>query len=142
MQCNDHYDYHHRDAACDATHVVDPANPNRSLFGKKAEVVKQKEGGKGNNDSSSSNTKSNCPDGATCKWLHPKFNQGCKFYFCPTGHYRAAAAQAPKDGWTPGAGKGKGGGKGKGKGGGGGKRGKGDGKKGKGKEKKKGKGKG
>ena len=141
---HDHYDYHHSDGACDATYVVDPANPNRPLFGKKAEAVKAKSNGKGSGSSSDSSgaNKSDCPEGASCKWLHPKYH-GCKFYWHPSSHYRAAAAKAQADGWTPATGKGKGGGKGKGKGkgkGGGG--GKGDGKgkgKGKGEGKRKGK---
>ena len=83
---NDYYDYHHRDAACDATYVVDPANPNRSLFGKKAEAVKAKASGKGNGQDGQTGATRDCPDGVTCKWLHPRYNQGSKFYFHPTGH--------------------------------------------------------
>ena len=145
---HDHYDYHHRDAGADAVYVADPANPNRTLFGKKAEaVIRSATGGGGSGGGNNGAQKPECEQGASCKWLHPKFAKGCIHFWHPSKHYREAAAKAQAEGWTPPDGKGKGdggkgGGKGKGKGKGGGKgKGKNDGKgndKGKGKTKGKG----
>ena len=75
---HDHFDYHHRDAACDAVYVADPANPIRSLFGKKAEAVIARTSGS-SSDASTTADKQACPQKAECQWLHPKFAQGCKY---------------------------------------------------------------